>query len=153
MSTTIVNPTPLTGLTFGGYWITSVNLSLPTGKPGYLTAQFQPYDGSANILATGGKSIAIRNPSSNSAAAALIASLQSEVTRQSGNGGPFVYLQINGPDPSKPVRAQALYTNGTPAPFVLPDLFAKAASDSTFASVLTAALASLATLAGTSVEG
>jgi hypothetical protein len=152
---TIVNPTPIANVTFGGYWITSFALSLPAGAPGFLNAQFQPYDGSSHVLGTGGESVAIRNPSSNTAAAALIAALQAEVQRQAASTTPFCFMQLIGRDPSKPVRAQAFYpaVGGVkPAPFVIADIFAKAASDATFAAVLASALSAVAGLAGLTVS-
>ena len=96
----IINPTPVTTSTFAAIWINYARLEFGPSPVPCLFASFLPYDGSAHLLANGGKIINIA-ASANAAIAPLLAALQAEVTRQSGNNAALQRCIIAASDPGQ----------------------------------------------------
>ena len=146
----ITNPTPITtsGL-FGGMWITSIRIMLPfeTHK-GMLDASLLPYDGTAHLLAVGRKDV--RRPIPHADVYAMVDAVTTEVKRQADTDRAVRMIHVNAPDPSKPVTATVIFSEGRP--HFIPDCFALAGTDSTFAGVLGNVMATIAGLAGLIIE-
>ena len=136
----IINPTPVTTGTFGGMWVTSLQLFLD-GKD-FIQANFLPYDGT-HMLATGGTRL------NQKIAPADFAALATEAKRQANKTADIKFLQLHGNDPAKPVVARAFFTDGTM--HSIPDCFGLCATDPTFAQVFLGTMAQVATLAGLTV--
>jgi hypothetical protein len=154
----ITNPTPITPGTFGGMWISKVELAMPDlrfpagflERRGKLLATLLPYDG-VHLLATGGKSLQVHDLAAGSAAdariAGLVGALCGEAGRQSGKTG-VTGIAVHAPDPSKPVRVVCRFGHET---FIVPDGFGLCAEDPQFASVFTTVMGTVAVLAGLEV--
>jgi hypothetical protein len=152
----IVNPTPVvTTGTFGIMWINAAGIFLTTkDKPnGFLQATLQPYDGT-HLLSTGGKRVfqpnlvtaRAANPTLDSALTALLA----EAQRIAGETVAVSLVTISAPDPAKPVGIQVFFADGKH--HNIPDGFALAAGDTTFAGVFSNVMAALAELAGCAIQ-
>ncbi len=158
---TIINPTPITPQTFGSFWIVQLQLLTKAGKT-MLQASLAPCDGT-HLLATSTKRVFVADidaeAATDAATAAALADLRAEVQRLAAAAGieaAAEILQVNAPDPTKPVNAQVLFAQpaGQPnvPPLRIPDCFAKAAADAQFAAVFQETLALVARLAGLSVS-
>jgi hypothetical protein len=133
-------------------WITSLAIVLPTAeKPkGIINARLLPYDG-ANLLATGHKDVRAILPSVDAATTAMVEALIAEVKRQAGTESAPNVIQVSAPDPAKPVTAMIVFPRPE-KPHRIASCFALAATDSTFATVLSQTMAEVARLGGLEVQ-
>jgi hypothetical protein len=142
----ILNPTPITPSTFGGMWITSLQIVLPAnGRPGVYSARFLPYDG-AYLLSTGGKSVGSSNLTAKRAGDqqfdAMMNALVSEVKRQANRQDDPAVITVSAPNPQQAVVATVIFADHSV--HRVANCFALAGTDATFAQVFVGAMAELA---------
>lgn len=138
----IPNPTPVTASTFSGMWIQHLNIHIG----GVLRARLLPYDGASNLLATGERTVTRMLPSNEPLLNAMLTTITAEVQRLANTDRPVRMITVYAPDPSKPVNCTVMFASG--APHCIPDCFALAAEDSTFAVALNSTMGEIARLAG-----
>ena len=149
----IINPTPITANTFNGFWVASLSIFNPTtDKPnGFFGCSLLPYDG-VHLLATGYKQVAFSNLTAKRSADAtfnsVLSTLDTECKRQSAKTTDIKSVQVFS-NPTK-TSAEIGFTDGTYHRIV--DCFALAATDSTFAGVLSGTLAEIARQAGLTIN-
>jgi hypothetical protein len=81
----------------------------------------------------------------------MITSLVAEVKRQAATESTPNVIQVSAPDPAKPVTAMIVFPRPE-KPHHIASCFALAATDSTFATVLSQTMAEIARLGGLEVE-
>ena len=150
----IVNPTPITAGTFGGFWIRNISVMLPTEThQGILSAELLPYDGE-HLLATGAKRVALNDlktkRTTDAQLNAMLTALVDEVKRQKNTTAEPRIVSVQAPDPSKPVVASVQFTDKTA--HVIRDCFVLASTDLTFAGALQQVLGEVARQAGLTVQ-
>ena len=135
-------------------WVNQLQIILPhDGKPGILQGNLLPYDGQ-HLLATGGKRVVqanlIQARQNSPALDGMIVMAIAEVKRQAAKDVEPSIISVFAPDPAKPVTAQILFSDNTS--HRIPDCFALAGTDPTFANVLGTVLATVAVLAGLQIQ-
>lgn len=146
---TIVNPTPVAAGTFGGMWVTMLQVDLKNRVRGFLYADLLPFDG-ANLLANGGKRVYVPNleeaRKTDVQLGAVIDNMIAESKRISGKDLEVLIMQVSAPDPRKGVKAQVFFSDTTS--YTVDDCFGLAGTDPQFASMFLGALAEVARQAG-----
>lgn len=105
-----------------------------------------PYDGT-NLLALGGKQVMRRiDGALDGQTQAVLATITTEVKRLAANDTQPLSVIVGAQDPTKPVRIVVWFADKKT--YHIPDAFALAGTDSTFAQVFGATLAEIARLAG-----
>ena len=129
-------------------WIQSLQIMLPSDKNprGILRARLLPYDGTTNLLAIGSKDVMRPIPSTEAPLTAMLATITAEVLRLADTDRSVRVIHVNAPDPAKPVSCAIMFTEGRP--HFIPDCFALATTDASFATVLQGTMGEVARLAG-----
>jgi hypothetical protein len=140
----ILKTTPITTQAFGAWWLKNINLYKTDSLTTSLDVFFVPYNGQYALATIPARlSLEVNSKKAQDATFAnAINSLTSELQRQYGlrNGNPTIntfdimMLNITAKNPELPVSVFCrLAVNGQTKSLVIPDMFALAQTDATFA--------------------
>ncbi len=140
----IINPNPPTLAAFDKLWLTNLIINFREPK---LIAALAPYNGTFTLNNNTVKlsfDLLVKR-SEDAALDAVMTALVAEIDRQAGREGARI-LSVSAANPTGRVRATIIFDDGVT--HVIPDCFALAATDATFAGVLQGTLAEVARQAG-----